>query len=375
MHQYRPLPLPRVLQHSWVRVILMLAVIGLGGTAKADDVAGILNVSSDPAGATVYIGIRPVGETPMSYYAPVGVHTIRVLRDGSEPYVRRITIRENQTTQVTAKLYPGNGSVEFIVDPAGAKLTIEGGKASPTPVRVKDLKPGKYSYTLTAAGHEDLKSSFQFVKSKNALITATMMSSAGMVTVTSSPQGAMVLLDGKEVGLTPLHLEDVQAGEHTTQLILRGYGSVMRRFDTSDGSKGEIEVRMPKGGIPLTISTWNKESKLTIQGMEFGPKSKYHLGPMERGRYQVRITAPGKKSIEQSLLVPATGTALYRAKLRPKEGARPSIIKKTPPFYQHWLFWTGIGAVTTGVTTVMVLNFQAGAPVAAPPGDVLVTLP
>ena len=185
----------------------------------------------------------------------------------------------------------------------------------------------------------------------------------------------MVLLDGEEVGLTPLHLEDVEAGEHTVQLILRGHGSVFRRFDTSDGSKGEIEVRMPKNGVPLTISTWNAESELTISGMKMGPQRTYRFGEVERGRYQVRITAPGKKAIDQSLLVPPRGTALYRAKLRPKDGAAPSALIKRPPFYQHWLFWSAIGAVTTTATTMAVLNYQAGAPVATPPGDILVTLP
>lgn len=184
-----------------------------------------------------------------------------------------------------------------------------------------------------------------------------------------------MLLDGKEAGLTPLHMEDVEAGEHTVQLVLRGYGSVFRRFDTSDGSKGEIEVRMPKRGVPLTISTWNKNAELTIQGMKMGPQSTYRFGEVERGRYQVRITAPDKKAIEQSLLVPPNGTALYRAKLRPKQGAAPSALIKRPPFYQHWLFWTAIGAATSTATAMAVINYQAGAPVATPPGDILVTLP
>jgi hypothetical protein len=365
----------QLLKQLWLLALVTLLAAGAAGSATADDPTGILRVTSDPGGATVYLGIRPVGTTPLSYYAPVGTHTVRVLRDGSEPYVRRITIRADQTTQVTAKLYAGTGSVEVVVDPRGAKLKIEGGETSATPVRLKNLKPGKYAYTLTAPGHEDHKGSFEFVQGKNTLISATMMSSAGMVVVTSTPKGAMVVLDGKDVGLTPLHMEDVEAGEHTVQLVLRGHGSVFRRFDTSDGSKGEIVVRMPKNGTPLTISTWNDEAVLTIEGMKIGPQSKFRLGLVERGRYQVQITAPGKKTIEHSLLVPPSGTALYRAKLRPQAGAAPSTLTKTPPFYQHWIFWTAIGAATTTATTMAVISYQAGAPVATPPGDILVTLP
>jgi hypothetical protein len=363
-------------QHLQVLLLAALAVLGLTRPATAESATGILRVSSDPSGATVYLGTRPIGETPLdSYRAPVGVHTVRVLRDNSLPYVRRITIRPEQTTEMKAKLYPGKGSVEIVVDPAGAKLKIAGGEEWPTPVRLKDLKPGKYSYTLSAPGHEEQKGSFDFVKGKNVLLTATMMSSAGMVAITSNPGGALVIMDGEDAGVTPLHLDDVQAGEHTVQLILRGHASVFRRFDTSEGNKGEVEVRMPKRGIPLTISTWNKKSELVIQGMELGPKATYRFGAVERGRYQVRITAPGKKSIEQSLLVPPQGTALYRAVMRPKKGARPSMLKRNPPFYKHWLFLGSVSAATAGLATVAVLNFRSAAPVAAPGGDVLVTLP
>jgi hypothetical protein len=373
-HHWSSLLLKRV-THPWLLALLLLSILGLAPPASAEAPTGILQVSSDPAGATVYLGIRPVGQTPLSYYAPVGSHTVRVLRDGSEPYVRKITIREDQTTQMKAKLYAGKGSVEIVVDPPGAKLKVEGGDEWPTPVRLKDLKAGTYQYTLTAPGHEDLSGSFDFVSGKNSLISTTMMSSAGMIAVSSTPAGAMVLLDGEEVGLTPLHLDEVDAGEHTVQLVLRGHGSVFRRFDTSDGSKAEVKVRMPKKGIPLTISTWNKEAELTIQGVKMGPKSSFRMGKVERGRYQIEIAAPGKKTIEQSLLVPARGTALYRAKLRPKAGAAPSTLTKRPPFYQHWLFYTVVGAATTSATTMAIINYRAGAPIAAPPGDILVTMP
>jgi len=361
--------------HPWLLLLSILALLGIAQPAAAEDATGILKVSSDPAGATVYLGVRPIGETPLSYYAPEGSHTVRILRDGSEPYVRRVTIRPDQTTEMKAKLYAGQGSVEFVIDPAGAKLKIENGKEVPTPIRLKDLKPGSYNYTLSAPGREDYKGSFEFVKGKNLLISETMMSSAGMVAVTSNPPGAMVLLDGEEVGLTPLHLDDVEAGEHTAQLVLRGHASVFRRFDTSDGSKGEIEVRMPSRGVPLSISTWNKNAELTIQGMTLGPQGAYRFGKVERGRYQIRITAPDKKPIEQSLLVPPHGTALYRAKLRPASGARPSVLRKNPPFYKHPIFLSAIGVATASVTTMAVINFRSAAPVATPPGDVLVTLP
>ncbi len=363
--------------HCWL-LLTCITVLGFAPTAQADEdpaPQGLLRVTADQASATVYVGVRQMGQTPMTKSVDEGTHTVRVLRDGFEPFVRRITIKADQTTEVKARLFPGKGSVEFVVDPSGATLSIEGGEKWPTPVRLKDLKAGRYDYTLTAPGHEDETGSFEFVTGKNLLISSSLMSSEGMVSITSNPSGAAVVIDGHEAGLTPLHLEDVESGKHTAQISLRGRATVFRQFDTSDGSKGDLEVRMPKRGIPLSIATGNKEAKLTIEGMNLGPRAAYRFGPVERGRYQVHIEAPGKKPIDQSLQVPVSGTALYRARLRPKTGAAASTMSKNPPFYQHWLFWSGVGVGVAGVTTGVIISLQKPKTKTAPGGDLLVNLP
>ena len=210
------------------------------------------------------------------------------------------------------------------------------------------------------------------------MITAQLQSSAGLVSVISRPRGATVLLDGREVGTTPLALEEIEAGEHSVQIMKRGYASVFRRFDTSDGSKGEIEARLPKRGVPLTIRTGEKESQLTIQGMTFGGQSSYRFGPVERGRYALVISAEDKKTIEQTVEVPIKGTALYRAKLRPKSGDAASILTKGKPFYKHWLFYTAVGgtlAAGGAVAALTLANGGGNTVTTSPAGDILIRLP
>ena len=348
--------------------------------AMADDGTGTLKVSTDKGSASVYLGIDEVGDSPLNKEIAVGTYTIRVLKDGFEPYVRKIHIRPNQTTSVTAKLFAGKGSVEFLVEPSGAELKLNKSKDTfKTPVRLKDLKAGTYAYTLSAAGHETEKGRFEFLPGKNVLITAKLQSSAGLVSVISRPRGATVLLDGREVGTTPLALEEVEAGAHSVQIMKRGYASVFRRFDTTDGSKGEIEARLPKRGVPLTIRTGMKDSELSIQGMQFGGQSTYRFGPVERGRYALIISAEDRKTIEQTVEVPIKGTALYRAKLKPKGGEPASVLTKGQPFYKHWLFYTAIGGTlaASGAIAAITLSSDGGSTSSStsPAGDILITLP
>ena len=347
--------------------------------ALADDETGTLKVSTDQGAASVYLGIDEVGDAPLNEEIAVGTYTIRVLKDGFEPYVRKIHIRQNQTTSVTARLFAGKGSVEFLVEPSGAELKLNKSKETfNTPVRLKDLKAGTYAYTLSAPGHETEKGRFEFLPGKNLLITAQLQSSAGLVSVISRPRGATVLLDGREVGTTPLALEEVEAGAHSVQIMKRGYASVFRRFDTTDGSKGEIEARLPKRGVPLTVRTGMKDSELSIQGMQFGGQSTYRFGPVERGRYALVISAEDRKTIEQTVEVPIKGTALYRAKLRPKGGEAPSVLAKGQPFYKHWLFYTAVGGIAaSGAIAAITLGGggDSTSTPTSPAGDILITLP
>ena len=349
--------------------------------AHAEKAKGMLRVNTDKGAATVYLGTDEFGSTPVNRQLEAGTYTIRVLKDGYEPFVRKIHIRPGQATDVNARLFPGKGSVEFIVEPAGAILTLSGSKEEwPTPVRLKDLDEKTYKYTITLKGYETEKGSFTFKKGKNILVAARMNSSAGLLTVRSRPAGALVILDGQEVGKTPLNLEEVEGGKHTVQLIMRGYASVFRQIDTSDGSKGEVEARMPRRGVPLTVRAGSPDARLTIEGMRFGPQPTYRFGPVERGRYELVISAPDKKTIEQTVEVPLSGTALYRARLRPQEGAPPSILTKAQPFYRHWAFYTAVGGVAALGGTVAAISMANGNKSSSngtvtPTGDVTINLP
>jgi len=366
---------------SAVKRIVFFVLVGLlfvSGRASAEDAQGMLKVTSDQGTAEVYLGIEKVGTTPLSQYLAEGSYTIRVLKDGFEPFVRKIQIRPNQATDVSARLFEGQGSVEFLVVPNGAELTLNGGKKTwSTPVRLRDLKERKYTYKLTAPGYEEETGSFTFKKGKNLLLTPQLISSAGLLSVISRPKGATVILDGTQVGMTPLALEEVESGKHTVQITKKGYASVFRRFDTSDGSKGEVEARLPKSGALLAIRTGNPESEISVQGMNFGPQPSYRFGQVERGRYHLVVSAEGMKTIDKTIEVPLGGTALYRAKLRPKNGSAPSVLVQSPPFYKHWIFYTAVGSVVVASATAIALSGSGGggAATTSPSGNTLVKLP
>jgi serine/threonine protein kinase len=141
----------------------------------AQTLRGRLLVRSTPAGASVSVNGRTRGDTPLALRdLPLGGHTVVVSRPGYAPERRRVTLTRNRVAQT-------------LDVPLRATTTRAAGAAVNRPDRSRDD-----GYT-------------------------------GTVVFESRPTGARVVLDGREVGRTPLVLPSVRAGSHVVRLELAGH--------------------------------------------------------------------------------------------------------------------------------------------------------
>lgn len=379
-----PLPTPR----RSGRVHLLLALLALLAVAwitapqaasaqesEAPAATGLLRVTSPQPGATVYIDNEQAGEAPVVRYLPAGNHTVRVAVDNFEPFVQRVEVVAGATLEVTAQLIPGTGTVEFLVTPVGARLILNGKDASATPVRMRDLKEGDYAYRLEAPGREPATGKFSFRKGQNLFIVRRLPSTEGLVEVKSRPEGARVWLDGEDVGVTPLALEGIEKGQHTVRLEAPDYAVAFRAIDTSDGSKGVVDVRMPSEGTSLNINTGNPQGAVYLEGHKLGTGSMVRIKAIERGHYKLRVTAPDRQPAELDLEVPPKGRINLSAKLQPLDAHASSRVTRTVPVVGRWTFWAaaGVGAGAVAGTTYALTRTPPVEP--DPPSDTVVELP
>jgi hypothetical protein len=142
----------------------------------ASPIVGSLLVRSTPLGARVLVDGREYGRTPLTVgNLSRGTHRVRVIRDGYEPDERQVTVTSAQRAHsMTVRLSPRRGA------------------------------PQRAAAVSSAA-------------------TRPAAPSAAPLTVESRPAGAMVFLDGRLVGTTPLVIPDVAAGDHALHLDRDGY--------------------------------------------------------------------------------------------------------------------------------------------------------
>ena len=143
------------------------------------------------------------------------------------------------------------------------------------------------------------------------------------VNITSQPEGATVIIDGKDRGTTPVTLFDLAPGRHHLKYRLAGYVERDRFFNTQDAQGNYLEkneVLEEEKGI-LLLKTEPDGCDIQIDGVSVGrtPRLITHL-PV-KGTYSVRLRKAGyqdqtisvkfegrKPLVREEKLVLASGT-------------------------------------------------------------------
>ena len=135
---------------------------------------------------------------------------------------------------------PTTGLVRVTTTPFGATVALDDTDVGVTPMDV-EAPPGPHRIDVTLDGYlpngvEVMVSLGQTSVVALAMEVAPVVAQNGRLVCVSEPSGARVLLDGTEVGMAPLTLSTVQAGEHLV------------RFEMSDGRTMEEVVTIVVDG-------------------------------------------------------------------------------------------------------------------------------
>lgn len=361
-------------QAAWHLLVLTLALL-VPWPAFAEKAMGLLNISASAPAATVYIDGVEAGQIPFIQMVPEGSHTVRIVADRFDPYQRKVDVLPNVTTRVDARLIPGKGTVEFNVKPAGARVYIDDSDAGPSPIRLREISEGEHRYRLEAPGYAPREGTFEFKMYKNLYIEEELRSTAGLFHVESVPPGAEVFIDGVSAGVTPLDLTDVPGGKHAVRLSMDGFAQVFRQVDTSDGSMGDVRVRLSERGSRLVVRTGRGDARVLVAGTEVGQGRKVVIRSMDAGSATVVVEATGYQSLQKSVRVPKNGRTAIRARLARADSSKKGQVVVLKPVLERWTFWAASSAVAVsgGVGGWFVWDLTRPPPL--PEGDVQVPVP
>jgi eukaryotic-like serine/threonine-protein kinase len=239
---------------------------------------GSVEIHSNPPGATFELrhGAEVVGkgECPKTLTGvPTGEYDLEVSL-GERKEMDTLEIRRGEVTAKDVEFASGAAAVDSV--PAGAEIWLDGKRAGVAPMELS-MSEGKHKVEGHFGSWPPLIQEMKAVRSQKLEVKFEFI--GGSAKIASAPGGAMVMADGKEVGRTPLLMEDLDPGEVRYTLRLPGFKDMEVKGLIQPGEQTFMEARFVNRMGPMRGEPW--ENTL---GMKFEP-----VGELLVGAWPVRV--------------------------------------------------------------------------------------
>lgn len=229
--------------------------------------SGILEISTDPAGAEVIVNGVNRGTTPVTVErVPRGTASVVFKLNGFRDVTREVRVGAGDHINLAVPLKGRPSKLTVVTDPEKARVYVDDEFQGRSPADIPVLG-GRHRVRVELPGYA---MSARFVEVPNGShITEEfrLASIMGRLEVTTQPPGAEVWIDDKKVGVTrnpragaktsfACAIEDLVEGEHTLVLKLKGYEEKRQHFEITPKKTTELKVALKRLFIPdIEITT------------------------------------------------------------------------------------------------------------------------
>lgn len=206
-------------------------------------VEGMLDISSKPAGANVFLEETKLGETPLRFNVNGGRYNLRLAAQNYSDTLGSIEItRDNPQVSRNYQLELKKAKVYLDLKPDGGTFLVNGIKNHQDAKGLLLDASVEHRLTYMKAGYYPETTTVQLAADEEKRLSFHLKGEMGKVELTSSPQ-ATVLIDGKVHGESPLSLT-LPALVHEITFRKSGYRSVTKTVSPQGSKVQQVSVRL-----------------------------------------------------------------------------------------------------------------------------------
>lgn len=163
----------------------------------------------------------------------------------------------------------------------------------------KSLNIGKYKIEVKKEGYKIYSKEIEIKRGKETIVIANLERMIGGLSIKTDPEGANVYIDGKNYGLTPIEIYDIEIGKHEVVITKEGYKSVIKEVEVKEDMI-EISEVLVKGVSKAYINSNPKGARVFIDGKEAG-KTPLEIKEISLGRHFVTLKALGYEEMTKTI--------------------------------------------------------------------------
>jgi formylglycine-generating enzyme required for sulfatase activity len=220
-------------------------------------------------------------------------------------------------------------SVEIRIDALGdSDLDIDGGLVVPLGQRLL-MRSGEYRLRVETEGYHPLAATLDVGAESSQSFTFTPLPLPGILEIDSQPGGALVYLDGEQLGKTPLEVPGIEAGEHQLRIERERYLGVAQALQvTGRLQRQHLSYALQPAWADIEVATLPAGASILVDGEPAGLTPA--VTPLLQGERQLILRLAGFADHQQVLdVVAGEAQSLGTIELQPAAGivrlsSRPS---------------------------------------------------
>jgi formylglycine-generating enzyme required for sulfatase activity len=305
-----------------VKIVALSVFTVLVAAAGFVFVATPVSFEVSPAPDTMHIGgIWPGVEVGGRLLMIPGEYRVRAARAGYRPLDTRVDIAgsEHQTLAFTLEKLPG--IVRFVVRPdVPATVSVDGTVAGTTPLGDVEISAGEHEVRVEAQRYapSSLRVDVRGLGERQD-VEVVLSPLWAEVSISSEPAGARVLLDGKDIGKTPLRAEILE-GTYRLSLEREGYDTLARTLHvTANEAQSLPPFTMVESDGIVRVETNPAGANVSVGG-QFRGRTPVELSLRPRQEHTITITKAGYERIARKVAVEPASSETLALSMSPRYG-------------------------------------------------------
>lgn len=229
---------------------------------------GYVFATNTATGGMIQLGTIPLNNREMSS----GVYTLRVQKEKYKDYSTTITIEEGKTMTLQPVLEANFAQVTLTTN-EGADIYVDGSRLGTTRW-TGTLELGEHSIETRQTSHRSAYTNVR-ITAQSAGQTITLNNPLpiyGSLIVDGSPADAVVYVDGKKVGTSPLFVSELLIGTHKIRLEKDGYDKQDKTVQIAENQESMLEFTLVKEtpkAVSMPIASLIENQTFTVNGVSF----------------------------------------------------------------------------------------------------------